>query len=96
MRVEEIVLRQEIRQLLSESGINKNTIREVAEKVLQEETEKQVKNLLHQINTDRLLSSKLHSYEFKEMLQKAIYTEVKDSIKISVDVKAENFKHCKE
>lgn len=92
MRVEEIALRQEIRQMLSEAGINKNSLREMAEMILQEETEKQVKNLLHQINTDHLLSSKLNSYEFKEMLRNAIRTEVKDSIKISVDVKAENFK----
>lgn len=92
MRVEEIALRQEIRQMLSEAGINKNTIREMAEKVLQEETEKQVNNLLHQINTNSLLSSKLSSYELKEMLRNVIRTEVKDSIKISVDVKAENLK----
>lgn len=30
MRVEEIALRQEIRQMMNEAGLNKNTIREMA------------------------------------------------------------------
>lgn len=33
MRVEEIALRQEIRQMLNEAGINKNTLRDMAEKL---------------------------------------------------------------
>lgn len=33
MRVEEIALRQEIRQMISEAGINKNTIQEMAEQI---------------------------------------------------------------
>ena len=37
MRVEEIALRQEIRQMLNEAGINKNTLRDMAEKVMREE-----------------------------------------------------------
>lgn len=31
MRVEEIALRQEIRQMMNEAGLNKNTIREMAQ-----------------------------------------------------------------
>ena len=48
MKVEEIALRQEIRQMLNEAGINKNTLRDMAEKVMREEIEKQVKNAINQ------------------------------------------------
>lgn len=34
MRVEEIALRQEIRQMMTEAGLNKNTIKEITEKAL--------------------------------------------------------------
>lgn len=36
MRVEEIALRQEIRQMMNEAGLNKNTIRKMAQKLLEE------------------------------------------------------------
>ena len=42
MRVEEIALRQEIRQMLNESGINRETLREMAQNTIKEEVEKQV------------------------------------------------------
>ena len=37
MRVEEIALRHEIRQMMNEAGINKTTIREMVQDVLKEE-----------------------------------------------------------
>ena len=40
MRVEEIALRQEIRQMLSEVGLDKNTLYDMAKQVLQEEISK--------------------------------------------------------
>ena len=48
MRVEEIALRQEIRQMMNEAGLNKNTIREMAQKLLEEEVKKQVKTAFAQ------------------------------------------------
>lgn len=89
MRVEEIALRQEIRQMITEAGINKNTIREMVNLVMGEEVEKQVKNMLNQTNINALMYSRVNSYEFRELLREAIRQEVKDVIKISVDVKAE-------
>lgn len=41
MRVEEIALRQEIRQMMNEAGLNKNTIREMAQKLLEESTKRE-------------------------------------------------------
>lgn len=89
MRVEEIALRQEIRQMLSEVGLNKNTVYEMAKGILSEEIEKQVKNVLNQNNVNGILRSKISSYELRELLREAIKREVKDAIKITVEVKAE-------
>lgn len=90
MRVEEIALRQEIRQMLSEVGLNKNTVYEMAKGILSEEIEKQVKNVLNQNNVNGILRSKISSYELRELLREAIKREVKDAIKITVEVKAED------
>ena len=40
MRVEEIAVRQEIRQMLNEAGINKNTLKDMVKEILQEEVSK--------------------------------------------------------
>lgn len=37
MRVEEIALRQEIRQMLNEAGYNRNTLKELVKEVMHEE-----------------------------------------------------------
>lgn len=87
MKVEEIALRHEIRQMMSEAGINKNTIREIAEQVLKEEIDKQIKNILCQTNMNALMSSKIKTYEFRNMLQQAIKDEIRNAVDISVDVK---------
>lgn len=92
MRVEEIAIRQEIRQLLTEAGLNKNTIREMANEVLREEMAKQVKNALNQNNINNIIKSKISSYEMMNLLKEAMRQEVKNAIKISVEVKAEGIK----
>lgn len=92
MRVEEIAIRQEIRQLLTEAGLNKNTIREMANEVLREEMAKQVKNALNQNNINNIIKSKISSYEMMNLLKEAMRQEVRSAIKISVEVKAEGIK----
>lgn len=88
MRVEEIALRQEIRQMLNEAGINKNTLRDMAEKVMQEEIEKQVKNAINQSNIDGIVYRKINSYELNEMMRAAIRKEISEAVRINIDVKA--------
>lgn len=88
MRVEEIALRQEIRQMLNEAGINKNTLRDMAEKVMQEEIEKQVKNVINQSNIDGIVYRKINSYELNEMMRAAIRKEISEAVRINIDVKA--------
>ena len=43
MRVEEIALRQEIRQMLNEAGFNKNTLKDLVKAVIEEESKKIIK-----------------------------------------------------
>ena len=44
MKVEEIALRHEIRQMLNEAGYNKNTLKQLVKDVLREELEKAITN----------------------------------------------------
>ena len=90
MRVEEIILRQEIRQILSEAGLDKNTLHEMAKSVLQEEIAKQVKNAINQSNITTMAKSSIRSYELKELLKDAIKQEVSSAIKLSIDVRVED------
>ena len=83
MKVEEIALRQEIRQMLNEAGINKNTLRDMAEKVMREEIEKQVKNAINSI-----VYSKVNSYELNDMMRAAIKKEISEAVDIKINVKA--------
>lgn len=90
MRVEEIALRQEIRQMLNEAGINRETLQEMAQKLLYEEIEKRVGIIVNQPRVENVVNSKLNSYEFKDMLRGVVAEEIRKSIKISVNVTAEN------
>jgi hypothetical protein len=50
MRVEEIALRQEIRQLLNEAGFNKNTLKDLVKGALKEELNKATKQAVEETN----------------------------------------------
>ena len=50
MRVEEIALRQEIRQMLNEAGFNKNTLKDLVKSVLREELNKAIKQAIEESN----------------------------------------------
>lgn len=90
MRVEEIALRQEIRQMLNEAGINRETLQEMALKLLQDEIEKKVDRAVNSPRIERAINSKFESYEFRNMLKSVISEVIRESIKIHVDVMAEN------
>lgn len=48
MRVEEMALRSEIRQMLNEAGFNKNTLKEEVKSVLKEEIKKAVRQAINE------------------------------------------------
>ena len=52
MRVEEMALRSEIRQMLNEAGFNKNTLKDLVKEVLQEELRKAIKQANAEANCD--------------------------------------------
>ena len=86
MKVEEIALRQEIRQMLNEAGINKNTLHDMAKEVMQEEIENQVKNAIKQSNIDGIVYKKINSYELRDMMRDAIKREISEAVDIHIDV----------
>lgn len=88
MRVEEIAIRQEVRQMLAESGLNRNTLREMAEQTLKEQIEKQVKLAVQRIDVNAIVRHEMESYAGQSVLREAIRLEVRDRVKINVDVTA--------
>lgn len=50
MRVEEIALRNEIRQMLNEAGYNRNTLKDLVKEVLIEELRKAINQSIHETN----------------------------------------------
>lgn len=84
MRVEEIALRQEIRQMLNEAGINRETLREMTQNAIKEEVDKQVKFKLSQTNIMSMVS--LNKYEVRDAFREVVKEQVKSNIKISVTV----------
>jgi hypothetical protein len=93
MQVEEIALRQEIRQMLNEAGINRTSLREMADSILREEIAKQVKNSLNQNNINMIARSTINAYELKDSLREAIRKEISSAMNISIDVKTTVTEH---
>lgn len=52
MKVEEMALRSEIRQMLNEAGFNKNTLKDLVKEVLKEELNKAIKQAVAESNCD--------------------------------------------
>ena len=76
------------RKMLNEAGINKNTLRDMAEKVMWEEIEKQVKNAINQSNINSIVYSKVNSYELNDMMRAAIKKEISEAVDIKINVTA--------
>ena len=96
MTVEQIAIRQEVRQMLTEAGINKNTMKEMAKQVLEEEMQKAIKQAIQEMDFDTKLNA-----SFSRRIDDALRTEMRDQIKnricsvfdrmtISVDVTDEH------
>lgn len=92
MKVEEIAIRQEVRQMLSEAGINKNTMKEMVKDVLHEELEKAIKQSLNETNTDRVISKKINDCvdnSLRRLIREEIHGKVNNVFRrmtISVDI----------
>ena len=75
MTVEQIAIRQEIRQMLNEAGINKNTMKDMVKDVIGEELTKAVKQAMYEMDID----SKINQAA-KVDIEEKIRQEIKKSI----------------
>lgn len=75
MTVEQIAIRQEVRQLMSEAGINKNTMQDIVREVISEEMTKAVRQVMHEMDIDTIIRNKATG-----SLQDSIRKELRDSI----------------
>lgn len=75
MTIEQIAIRQEIRQMLGEAGINKNTMKDLVNEVIYEEMTKAVKQVMHEMDIDTIIHNKTQG-----SLQDAVRKELRESI----------------
>lgn len=92
MTAEQIALRQEVRQLLNEAGINKNTLKDIVKEVIEEELTKAVKQVMQEMNLIGAINQATNGNLQKlvrEELRNAINTRVNgyfNKINVSVDI----------
>lgn len=75
MRVEEIALRQEIRQMLNEAGYNKNTLKDLVKDVMHEELRAAVKQACNETDINRFVHN-----ELKTIVAKSARAELQNKI----------------
>lgn len=92
MTIEQIAIRQEIRQMLSEAGINKNTLKDMVKDVLDEELERAIKRAINETDINGKMSCC-----FRDTLKAVMKEEVRNRIvspfnrmQISVDITDEH------
>lgn len=96
MTVEQIAIRQEIRQMLNEAGINKNTLKNMVKEVLGEEIRKACVQAMHEEDIDTIVHNTIKN-NFEAIVKSSIRTEVRDRVSsvfnrmtISVDITDKN------
>ena len=94
MRVEEIALRSEIRQMLNEAGYNKETLKNLVKEVLHEEISKATRQAINETNLDKYIQSNINNIitkttenYLKDILTRQVIGDWFHKLKVSVDVK---------
>lgn len=93
MRVEEMVLRSEIRQMLNEAGFNRNTLKDEVKSVLREEIEKAVRQAVNETDfngyvkreADRIIRDATKSH-LRDTITSRMVGDLFHRIKVSVDI----------
>lgn len=80
MRVEEIALRQEIRQMLSEAGINKTVLKQLVKDVIDEEVNKAIKQAIAEMDLDSKICGFVHN-RAENICKSAIVSEIGDVVR---------------
>lgn len=96
MTVGQIAIRQEIRQMLNEAGINKNTLRDMVKEVLSEEIERACYQALKETNLENVVSKKVDNH-FDKVVREATKDCISERVngifhrmQISVDITDKN------
>ena len=79
MKVEEIAVRQEVRQMMSEAGINKETMKTMVKDVISEEMQKAIKQAFHETNMVGIISDKVKK-NTDEILRSVFKEEVRQKV----------------
>ena len=93
MTVEQIAIRQEIRQMLNEAGINKNTMKDLVKEVIDEELAKAVKQVMHEMDLDSKIN-RAAKVDIEDKIKKEIQNSIRDRVSnifnrmyLSVDIR---------
>lgn len=95
MRIEEIALRQEIRQMLNEAGVNKETLKEMVKESINDIVKNQVNQVLME-RRDEDLSESVSRYLDSNMsviIRRCTESTIKDKLRFmnfSVNVNVKN------
>jgi hypothetical protein len=96
MTVEQIAIRQEIRQMLNEAGINKNTLKDMVKEVLNEELQRAIRQAFNETDVDAKIRTKLNDRAdivIRDELRREIASKVSgvfNRMTISVDITDKN------
>lgn len=95
MTIEEIAIRQEVRQLLNEAGINKNVLRDMVKEVLHEEVYKVINQKIDEVIKEDDLFKKIDviaNRNIRKYMEEAVYDRVFSiarKMQIAVDISGE-------
>lgn len=96
MRVEEMALRSEIRQMLNEAGFNKNTLKMQVKEVLREEIEKAVRQAVNEIDFDGYVKQTANSIirdatksHLRSVINDRLVNRWFNRMEINIDIKDE-------
>ena len=100
MTIEQIAIRQEIRQMLNEADINKNTLKDMVKDVLKEEIVRACKQAMGETDVNNIVRRQMDN-NFQEIGRSEIKTEVRDIVHstfnrmiISVDITDKDGTSC--
>lgn len=95
MTVEQIAIRQEVRQMLNEAGINKNTLKDMVSQVISEEIQKACLQAMNERDMETMIARRMDN-GFSNIVRETVKTEVRDevakrfrSMSVTVDVRDE-------
>ena len=99
MRVEEMALRSEIRQMLNEAGYNKDTLKELVKQVLTEQLERAIKQAINETDFNGYIQDNVNKI-IRDTTRNVVKDRITDRIvgnyfnkmKVSVDIITEDDK----